>query len=248
MSAYTRCHTRIKISHLYTYGSHLYIDHIAHHLLTAYALGASPSILQKHFDDNLSYQQPLKSTNQAKVKNLHDPAIFNQCLGKASNYHEFLEFFQTEVERKGYEEVTNEYLFKGDERADDMLVRMFGGIYHPLIHLGLGLEFKQPAIVVEALAQGAVHGDSYAPILKGAEVAAANNTDPSKSKSLVELLDQCRTENLKKAVGYGEHFDDVIMGKIGQSLDDVVHLASQWTVGPEELEEKAAEMLNAAGI
>ena len=183
------------------------------------------------------------------VETLHDAATFNKSLGKGSNYHQFLEFFRTEVERKGYEEVVSEYLFNGDERADDMLVRLFGSFYHPLIHLGLGLEFKQPAIVVEALAQAAVHDNSYAPFLKGAEAMVAKGNSTSKSKNLVELLDQCRTqESLRTAVTNGDKIFAGIIAMIGQSLDDVIQCASQWTVRPEELDEKAAEMLNAAGI
>ena len=31
------------------------------------------------------------------------------------------------------------------------------GFLHPIIHLGFGVEFKQPAIIAEALAEAAVH-------------------------------------------------------------------------------------------
>lgn len=58
---------------------------------------------------------------------------------------------------KGYQVAINEYCLKGDERADDMLVRLHAGFLHPMIHLGFGIEFKQPAIIAEALAQAAVH-------------------------------------------------------------------------------------------
>ena len=33
-------------------------NHIAHHLLTVFALNASPEQIQKHYDDNKSYQRP----------------------------------------------------------------------------------------------------------------------------------------------------------------------------------------------
>ena len=56
-----------------------------------------------------------------------------------------------------WEEVLNEYLFKKDGRADDMLVPMFAGLLHPIIHLGFGVEFEQPIIMAEALAQAPVH-------------------------------------------------------------------------------------------
>jgi hypothetical protein len=56
------------------------------------------------------------------------------------------------MEEKGWETVLNEYVFAGEEHAEGMLVRIFAGFLHPLIHPGFGVEFKQPAIVVKALA------------------------------------------------------------------------------------------------
>ncbi|KDN69903.1 hypothetical protein CSUB01_09291 [Colletotrichum sublineola] len=38
---------------------------------------------------------------------------------------------------------------------------MYEGMYYSLIYLGLGIEFKQPAIIAEALAQAATHEDGY---------------------------------------------------------------------------------------
>lgn len=39
------------------------------------------------------------------------------------------------MEEKGWENVLQEYVFAGDERADDMLGRMFAGISFPPIYL-----------------------------------------------------------------------------------------------------------------
>ena len=58
---------------------------------------------------------------------MHDPVHFKKHLGNKTCYHDFLVFFQQEIEKKGWEAVLNEYLFQRDERADDMLVRMFMG-------------------------------------------------------------------------------------------------------------------------
>jgi hypothetical protein len=71
-----------------------------------------------------------------------DPEKFKRFLGQDTHYHDFLVFFQKELEAKGVNGVLNEYLFAGtypvnrkilmlkfigDERADDMLVRLFSG-------------------------------------------------------------------------------------------------------------------------
>jgi hypothetical protein len=58
---------------------------------------------------------------------MHDPENYKKYLGQERYYHDFLLFFQAEMEAKGYEAVVNEYILQGDKRADDMLVRMYSG-------------------------------------------------------------------------------------------------------------------------
>lgn len=60
---------------------------------------------------------------------MHVSERFKTYLGDEKYYHDFLVFFRDEIEKKGWEEVLNEYLFKDDEKANDMLVRLFGGPY-----------------------------------------------------------------------------------------------------------------------
>ncbi len=102
-------------------------NHIAHHLLTIYALGAPPPIIQQQYDHNKSYQRPAVALEDSVVQDMRDPNKYRNYLGNEKYYHDFLVFFQQEMESKGWENVLNEYVFKGDERADDMLVRMFAG-------------------------------------------------------------------------------------------------------------------------
>lgn len=47
-----------------------------------------------------------------------------------------------------------------------MLVRLHAGFLHPMIHLGFGVEFQQPAIIAEALAQAAVHDNWIGYVLR----------------------------------------------------------------------------------
>lgn len=52
---------------------------------------------------------------------------FAKYLGKEKYYHDYVTFFQREMERKGWENVLNEYLFSGTKQADDLLARTFAG-------------------------------------------------------------------------------------------------------------------------
>lgn len=102
-------------------------NHIAHHLLAIYALGASPQELQKAYDDNKGYQRKLKPVQQKNVEDMSDRRKFKEFMGKEKYFHDYEAFFQNEIHAKGWQNVLQEQLFAGDEHADDMLIRMYAG-------------------------------------------------------------------------------------------------------------------------
>lgn len=181
------------------------------------------------------------------IDDMHKPDRFKTYLGKEQYYHDFLVFFQNEIEEKSWQKVLNEYLFAGDERANDMLARLYAGFLHPLIHLGFGIEFQQPAIMAEALAQAAVHENWMAPLFQGCEKAAeAKRGKDGPKKTIVQLLEETKNdEKLSKA----PHYDDgnKIRGILKRAPEEMIKYASQYTIEEDELEEKTAEMINASG-
>ncbi|KAJ9636519.1 hypothetical protein H2204_005352 [Knufia peltigerae] len=218
-------------------------NHIAHHLLTIYALGATSEELQHAFDFNKGYQRKLPPVDTGNVQKMSDPEGFNSSLGKAQYFHDYEVFFQGEIEKKGWEKVLNEHVFARTEHSERMLVRMFAGFLHPLIHLGFGVEFKQPAIMVEALAQAAVHDDWPGKFLYAAEKAAKQNRS---SKSLVQLIHETRANEKLRNSAHAEDGNKLRDGVFARAAEEMTDIASQWTVEPEELQQKTAEMINAA--
>lgn len=110
--------------------SHLTLaqNHVSHHLLTIFALGADPGTIHRQYDDNASYQRPIKlNESEREVKDFSDHELFKKNLFNYKCYYDYLLHFQREIEAKGWEAVLNEYLFAGDERADDLLVRLYAG-------------------------------------------------------------------------------------------------------------------------
>lgn len=85
------------------------------------------------WDYNKGYQgsidkRPLQTAvSSGPDIDLKDPVVFGKCLGDDVCYVDFLGFFEDEIAEKGMQHVVKEYLFKGDERADDILGRMFTG-------------------------------------------------------------------------------------------------------------------------
>ncbi|KAK4546135.1 hypothetical protein LTR36_002272 [Oleoguttula mirabilis] len=220
-------------------------NHEAHHLLTLWALRAEPGELRKAYNINEGYQRPLGPLNESILAEMHDPDKFSNSLGNEKYYHEFLLLFQKEIATSSWQEVVDKYLFAGDESADDMLARTLAGFLHPLIHLGFGIEFHQPAIIAEAMAQSAVH-DNYMRRLFIPAEKAAKNRGCEESKTIVELLDAIHhNTELRNAPRWsdGNKLRDGIMGRAG---DRMIEYASQFRVKPDELERKTAEMTNAA--
>lgn len=119
--------TNSKQNHHIFFNKNGYHNHIAHHLLTLYGLGAPSSVIEQAYKDNLDYQRKPVPANERVIEDLSNSEKFNNYLGNEEYYHDFLIFFQKEMEKKGWEEVLNEYVFKGDERADDLFGRLYAG-------------------------------------------------------------------------------------------------------------------------
>jgi len=117
------------------------------------------------------------------------------------------------------------------------------GFLHPIIHLGFGVEFEQPVIVAEALAQAAAHDNWMSPFLLGAEKAAASSSD---STSLVVLLDEIRANQKLSTSAHWDDGNKIRDGILARAPDEMIKYASRFRVKEQELEAKTAEMTNAA--
>ena len=225
-------------------------NHIAHHLLTLYALGCDAATIKHHYINNKSYQRPNQPIHDKVIQEMHDPAKFQKFLGQEDYYHDYLVFFQSEIDAKGWPAVINEYCFARDERSDDMLVRLFSGFLHPLIHLGFGIEFKQPAIIAEALAQAAVHDNWIRPLYFESEKGATTKKEENqKPKSLVKLLDEIHDDEILRSAPHWEDGNKIRDGILKRAPDQMIHYLSQFWIekrSEQELERKTAEMIDAA--
>ena len=199
-------------------------------------------MIQRHYDKNKTYQRNAPALDDAILEDLHDYQKFQAYLGNERYYRDYLEYFRGEIDRKGYAQVINEYCLKGDERADDMLVRLHAGFLHPMIHLGFGVEFKQPAIIAEALAQAAVHDSWIGPFMLDAEKAAASSG--GKGEPMVELLDQVRANKKLSSAASWNDSNKIRDGILVRAPNEMIGIAAKWRVLPGEMIEKTAEMTN----
>lgn len=102
-------------------------NHIVHHLVTIWALGATPAELQKAYDNNRGIQRLQFPVHPDIVRDMANRDQFKEFLGQEQYFHDYEVFFRNEIEAQGWEAVLNEHLFARDEHADRMLTRMFAG-------------------------------------------------------------------------------------------------------------------------
>jgi hypothetical protein len=117
-------------------------------------------------------------------------------------------------------------------------------VIHPLIHFGFGVEFQQPTVIAEALAQATCHNSFFGPFLRTCEKLAKEQTN-EKGSALIDLMRAIRKEPSLYDVKYwdgGDSLNDKIVSEAPQKLCEI---AARWTVKVDELEEKTAEMMNA---
>lgn len=231
------------------YSSEGFHNHVAHHMLTIYALGAKPEQFEQHYKRTATNKRPMPELHEDVVKEMADPTKFMKYLGQQDHYNDYLTFFAREIEAKGWEKVIAEYCFARDERAEDMLGRLFMGFLHPLIHLGFGVEFGQPAIIAEALAQAAVHGNWMTVYFVQTEKAAKERkAKGEKPARLVNLLDEIRgNEKLRTSPDWkdGNKIRDGILVRAPNEMIDIASKFFLEGTSEEELERKTAEMIDA---
>lgn len=126
-------------------------NHIVHHVLAMYSLGAGAEAIKAAFDREATEQRPIMKSISPKI----DRENWTTQLGDENYYYNYLVFFGEEIANSNSVEVIEKYVFRSPK--GDLLSRSFCGLLHPLIHWGYGLEFKIDAIVAEGLAIAAVH-------------------------------------------------------------------------------------------
>lgn len=239
----TKNHTLYK-----TRWKHTLHNHLTHHLLAMWALGATPAEIQDMWDYNTPYQDDMNpGYPEASSNGLQDPEIFKKCLGIDDCYPDFLKFFEQEISNKGMQEVIKEYIFKGDERANDILGRMFADLVHPIIHLGCGIEFKQPSLVAEALAGACVHENWPRSFLLPTEDYVRENPDIP-SKSMLQVLDALhRDSHISTGTREEDPFNKIPDGFLKRvTPTQLVPYLSQFQVKPEpeDLKLKLSDMMH----
>ncbi|KAG6329703.1 hypothetical protein ID866_9387, partial [Astraeus odoratus] len=140
-------------------------NHVPHHLLALWAMGACAPVLEASYTHHCEYQRPaFESPGHITQSN------FYKHLGDERYYSAYLAFFTSELLAKGLGECLEEYVFSptsnfahpdnGDEEQPWVLSRFLSGYVHAFIHVGYGAEFGILGVSAEGLAMAAAHQSS----------------------------------------------------------------------------------------
>ncbi|ERS95634.1 hypA-like protein [Sporothrix schenckii 1099-18] len=248
-------------------------NHITHHLLSLYGTGADVSAIQKGYDDNKGYQREARPVHNPKEGS--DPpgaasgpladdwyeTTAPQHLGHESYYPDFLRFFQHDIARRdeeankagsnlaGWEAVLRDRVFSGTPAAEDLRTRLFAGFLHPLIQLMYGIEWGEPAIVAQGLAQAAIHKhQGLDDVLYSMEKAA--DAEKAKTTGHVSILSLFQEVAQSPQLSSAAHWDDpnkMRNGVLARALNEMVAVAAKVSVPATEegLAARTAEMAEA---
>lgn len=115
---------------------------------------------------------------------------------------------------------------------------------HPLIHFGFGVEFQQPAVLAEALAQAVCHNKFFGDFLRSSErLAKASPTD--QGASLLDLVREIREDPTLYDQDYWDGGDSLNDKILADAPDKLCQIAAKWRVDEKDLDEKTAEMFEA---
>ncbi|RDA85077.1 hypothetical protein CP532_3126 [Ophiocordyceps camponoti-leonardi (nom. inval.)] len=225
-------------------------NHIAHQLLTLYGTGSSAEALTKAYDQNKAYQLPARKGDVSIADSLSRDweKEAPKYLGKGDNYADFLLYFQREIEKQGWLAVVERHLFGDSPSCLDFLGRLCAGFYHPLIQLMYGIEWEQPALVAEGLAQAAVHDARITELMREVdEYISSSSGEVKLTDSLPDLLESLREKHPKLATS--AHWEDpnrIFDGVLKRARPEAVALLAGIQVRDGDLEERTAEMLHAS--
>ncbi|KAJ7599286.1 hypothetical protein C8J56DRAFT_1040180 [Mycena floridula] len=221
-------------------------NHTAHHSLVIWALGGSGSVIEAAYkQDTLETIPAFDSPEAITAEN------FQQHLGDRRYWKAYLKFFTELVEKQDISAVVEEYIFSHKANFNpslksghpQMLDRFLASLVHPMIHLGYGLEFGLPGIVLEGLAQTAVHDVEATPCLPKSLFDTVESSQPS-THAFTILARILKDHDFDSASKRPDMFAmyPAAMEKYGPLVGKYVDMWTINTSDPKNIERKVVEL------
>ncbi|KAF9555920.1 hypothetical protein CPC08DRAFT_765575 [Agrocybe pediades] len=234
-------------------------NHIVHTTLTLWCLGADERVLQRSYEEHSKKQRPAFASPHAITKE-----NWIEHLGDENFYQAYVEFFKSELEQRQFkcEELLEEYIFSasanfipGAKKQPEMLSRFFDNLFHPMIHVGFGLEFSVPGVFVEGLAQAAMHPPTATRMIPQElfeqDVSPSSNTgtDPSSTANVhaLSILARVLADPAFELTSPPENIPSYFSHVVNDHGDAIRKHAAAWTLEG-DLRKKVEELIWAATV
>ncbi|KAJ7101270.1 hypothetical protein B0H15DRAFT_927127 [Mycena belliarum] len=142
------------VSHHCFFNDQGFHNHVGHHLVSAYDLGAPPALLKRIYEAT-DYLRPLDfygPWEEITEKN------WTTRLGDRTAYASYVAFFSDEIQKNGAAETIKRYIMAPEANGNGamMFARFFEGVIHPFLQAGYGVEVGQDYMIAQGIATGAV--------------------------------------------------------------------------------------------
>jgi len=223
-------------------------NHLIHGVLASYSLGATPERLRAIYASHAVEQRPVGS-----IKKNFTPVDWKSEVGNQEFYASYLQFFRQEVPKLGRVEAIVKYAFD-----TDVIGRTFSGAFHPLIHLGYGIDFGIDAIVAEGLALMAITSTMMSPFVIAPAttvekvttkiVSQLSVSESSSAMTVVDILTAIREDHeLDNITSYSEANKTMDVTKSKVAALKIQKFLSEWKVEEttQDIDLKAKELYKA---
>jgi hypothetical protein len=212
-------------------------NHLVHHLIPAYNVGATPDRLEEIYKMQSKIQRPRQPLHERTITKEN----FSNHLSDLSYWSDYDNFFQNLLKESKVIDVLNEYLFHNQA----MYNRVFSGVIHPFIHIGYGLEYDIPTLIAEGLAMCACTSD-----YQGKIYSCKENISSGSSKNPRQIFDEI--SNDKEFANLTRYEDeDRIQDFLKRGGDKALaKYTSQWNVNPDkdDLQNKLKELFEITAL
>ncbi|KAJ6483638.1 hypothetical protein DFH09DRAFT_949827 [Mycena vulgaris] len=160
-------------------------NHIPHHLVAAYDMGASPALLKLIYEEEASMQRPLNRQGEDITE-----SNWTTRLGERTAYASYLVFFADEIAMIGVPETLRRYVMVPEANGNGaaMFARFLGGALHPWLQVGFGAELGQDYMVAQGLAMGAATSPEVPQLVFDMPSSLPEPGPPTKGVTLLALL------------------------------------------------------------
>ncbi|KAJ7776301.1 hypothetical protein B0H16DRAFT_1506234 [Mycena metata] len=208
-------------------------NHLGHHLVAAYDLGAPAALLQMIYDNEHPMLLPVDRQGEDITE-----ANWTKRLGEHRAYGSYLAFFTEQITTNGVAEVVKKFVVAPEANGNGalMLARLVGGALHPLLEIGFGIEFEQDYMVAQGLAMGAVTEPDFLNFVTDESSGIPAVAATSKGVTLLSLLRELYDSEILKPLPYVPDVMDNDMGRFQKLTEnpergaEIKRIYAKWSI------------------